>query len=231
MKRLELFEFEDFNWLPSVIRSGITNLLIVFHRLMGSSEVIANLIGELRSKHNFNQIVDLGSGSGGAMFDVIKKVNEGEKDQPLELLLSDYYPNADVVGKINKQQIPHVKYHESSMDATNIGEAPEGLKTMIASFHHMAPEKAKQILLSAQENKQPILIYEVAKNNIPTLLWWIFLPISLVILIVMSLVMTLFVRPLSLSQLLFTYIIPIIPIIYAWDGQASLMQMPTLAWI
>ena len=36
--------------------------------------------------------------------------------------------------------------------------------------------------------------------------------------------MTPFVRPLTFSQLFFTYIIPIIPIIYAWDGQASLMR-------
>ena len=36
--------------------------------------------------------------------------------------------------------------------------------------------------------------------------------------------MTLFVRPLTFTQLLFTYFIPIIPIIYAWDGQASLMR-------
>ena len=43
----------------------------------------------------------------------------------------------------------------------------------------------------------------------------------------MSLVMTLFVRPLSFSQIFFTYLIPIIPMVYAWDGQASLMRTYT----
>ena len=38
----------------------------------------------------------------------------------------------------------------------------------------------------------------------------------------MTLLMTPFVRPLTWKQIVFTYIIPIIPICYAWDGQASL---------
>lgn len=227
MKRLELFEFEDYEWLPGVIRSGITNLLIVLHRLAGTPEVIAELIKEIKLKHDFTQIIDMGSGSGGAMFNVIKKLNSLEENQQVELILSDYHPNATIVEKTNRQNIPNVRYYENSLDATNISEAPEGLKTMIASFHHMPPDKAKRILQSAEKNKQPILIYEIAKNNVPTLLWWILLPISLLILIVMSMAMTLFVRPLSISQLLFTFVIPIIPIIYAWDGQASLMRTYT----
>jgi hypothetical protein len=39
--------------------------------------------------------------------------------------------------------------------------------------------------------------------------------------------MTPFVRPLTGKQLLFTYLIPIIPLVYAWDGQASLVRMYT----
>ena len=37
--------------------------------------------------------------------------------------------------------------------------------------------------------------------------------------------MTPFVKPLTWQQLVFTYLIPIIPICYAWDGQASLPRM------
>lgn len=31
MKRLELFEFEDFIWLPDFIRNGVTGLIKVLH--------------------------------------------------------------------------------------------------------------------------------------------------------------------------------------------------------
>ena len=43
----------------------------------------------------------------------------------------------------------------------------------------------------------------------------------------MSLLMTPFVKPLTWKQLIFTYLIPVIPVCYAWDGQASLVRMYT----
>ncbi|MFZ1809175.1 MAG: hypothetical protein WAU36_18220, partial [Cyclobacteriaceae bacterium] len=179
MKRIELFEFEDFHWLPGVIRTGVTNLIIVLHKLIGTSKVIKGLILNIHQKHKFSQITDMGSGSGGPMLDVIKEWNDGNTDENLNLVLSDVYPNPQVVDKINSQKFPNVTYQASPLDATNMKSAPNGLKTMIASFHHMNPTMAKKILKSAQDTRQPILLYEIAKNNIPTLLWWILLPISL----------------------------------------------------
>ncbi|MFZ1702813.1 MAG: hypothetical protein WAT79_00625 [Saprospiraceae bacterium] len=227
MKRIELFEFEDFLWLPNNIRKGVTNLIIVFHKLMGSSEVITSLIAHIYQKQKFTKITDLGSGSGGPMIDVIKKLNDKKDIQPVKLVLSDLNPDPTLVAKINAQQISNVTYLKQSIDATKLDETGPGLKTMIASFHHLSPTKAKNVLMSAQESKASILIYEVAKNNIPLLIWMLFLPISLFILFLMSWVMTLFIRPLTFNQLLFTYLIPVIPIIYAWDGQASLMRTYT----
>ncbi len=228
MKRIELFEFEDFHWLPQFIRSGITNLIMVLHRMIGTSQVLADIITDIRAKVSFDQIVDMGSGSGGAMISTIKKLNQSKSpEDQFRLLLTDMFPNEDVIKRINDSNHANITYVSESLNATNLRHAPQGLKTMVASFHHMSPDKAKQILNSAQSEKQAILIYEIAKNNIPTLLWWILLPLSLLILILMSMVMTLFVRPLSPIQLLFTFLIPIIPIIYAWDGQASLMRTYT----
>ncbi len=227
MKRLELFEFEDFDWLPSIIRSGVTNLIIVLHNAMGTSKVISKLILEVNKKSNFNQIIDLGSGSGGPMIDVINEINESDEHKKMNLILTDYYPSPTVIEKINNGDFPNVSYQISSLDATNIANAPKGLKTMVASFHHMKPATAEKILHSAQSNNQPILIYEIAKNTIPTILWWLLLPFSLLVLVLMCLILTLFVRPLTFKQLLFTYLIPIIPIVYAWDGQASIMRTYT----
>ncbi|MDT0606838.1 hypothetical protein [Croceitalea rosinachiae] len=227
MKRIELFEFEDFDWLPSAVRTGATNLIIIFHQLMGTKEVIAQLLLDLQKQHHFNRIVDLGSGSGGPMPDVVQQLNKSTPEKPVSLLLSDLHPNPKIVAATNGQNNEHIKYHTKPINASEIGNAPEGLKTMIASFHHMNPSTAKKILRSAEENREPLFIYEVAKNNVPLLLWVLLLPLSLTILLIMSLVMTLFVRPLTFKQLLFTYIIPLIPIVYAWDGQASLMRTYT----
>lgn len=227
MKRIQLFEFEDFPWLPKPIRTGVTNLIVVFHKMMETGEVIAKLIRETKAKYNFSQIVDMGSGSGGAMPEVVKRLNAHRTEEPLNLIMTDLHPNPGIITRINEKEPDYISYRSAPLDATNFSEAPEGLKTMVNSFHHMPPDKARQILKSAQENREPLLIYEMGENFVPTLLWWLLLPLSLSILIVMVFFMTPFVRPLTWKQLLFTYLIPIIPIVYAWDGQASTVRMYT----
>lgn len=226
MKRIQLFEFEDFHWLPSFIRSSITNLLALLLKMLKTKDVITNLIVDIKKQHDFNQIVDLGSGSGGVMIDVIEEINKKEAS-PVNLLLTDLYPNSSVVNRINNANIVNVHYQEESLNATDFKDAPEGLKTMMNSFHHMPPKVARKILQTAKENKQPILIYEMGENNIPTLLWWLLLPISMVIMIIMVFFMTPFTKGLTFKQIVFTYVIPIIPLVYAWDGQASLVRMYT----
>ncbi|MEO0341347.1 MAG: hypothetical protein AAF242_19325, partial [Bacteroidota bacterium] len=121
----------------------------------------------------------------------------------------------------------NMTYYAESIDATNLNGTPKGLKTMVNSFHHMPPKVAKQILASAQQNRQAILIYEIAENKIPTIVWALLLPISLPIVALMAILFVPFVKPLSWKDLLFTWPIPLIPIFYAWDGQASLPRMYT----
>ncbi len=227
MKRIQLFEFEDFHWFPHWIRSCMTNLLIVMHKLMGTKEVLVSILSEIRKEHSFDQIVDLGSGSGGIMPDVVDEMNQKDRDNMVHLLLSDLHPNEKSIHDFNTNEDSSTRYHTTSVDATHLAKAPKGLKTMINSFHHMPPQKAKMILASAQENKEALLIYEMAENKMPLLLWWLLLPISLTIVFVMALILTPFSRPITVQQLIFTYLIPIIPIFYAWDGQASLPRMYT----
>ncbi|MGI9549946.1 MAG: hypothetical protein ACR2MT_02005, partial [Aurantibacter sp.] len=225
MKRVQLFEFEDFSWFPSWLRICMTNLLIILHKMMGIGDVLADLISEILTKEKISRIVDLGSGSGGAMPEVLKKVHQNSGLENVELIMTDLYPHPELVKKFNSDASDKIAYHETSINATEIAWAPDGLKTMVNSFHHMPPDSARRILESAKKNDQPLLIYEMAENKMPILMWWILLPISLAILMIMVLFMTPFVRPMTWQQLVFTYLIPIIPICYAWDGQASMPRM------
>lgn len=220
MKRVQLFEFEDFNWFPSSIRNGMTRLIVILMRMIGTSKVVAGIIKSVNERHPIDQIVDLGSGSGGIMPDLHKRLKE--ENIELSILLTDLHPNREFVDQINSLNDSGLRFREESVDATKLGNVPGGLKTMMNSFHHMPPPAAKGILKSAFDNKQPLLVYELAENKIPLVLWWLFLPISLVVLMIMVLFMTPFVRPLNWQQLFFTYLIPVIPICYAWDGQVSM---------
>jgi len=225
MKRIQLFEFEDFSWFPNWLRTCMTNLIMVLHRMMGISEVLADLIADILKKHDLSQIVDLGSGSGGAMPEVFKIIRKTSGLENVKLIMTDLYPNPQVAKKYNQNGSDGIFYQVTPVDATNITSAPQGLKTMVNSFHHMPPKAARKILESCQKNRQPLLIYELTENKMPLLIWWLLLPISLLILMVMVLFMTPFVKPMTWQQLVFTYLIPIIPICYAWDGQASMPRI------
>ncbi|MFA9391184.1 MAG: hypothetical protein ACERKD_15350 [Prolixibacteraceae bacterium] len=229
MKRIQLFEFEDQAWFPNWIRTSITRLIVVLNKVMGVNEVVATLIDSILSKIETRQIVDLGSGSGGAMPAVLKDLQEKYGHQELKLILTDLYPSSENVEHFNSNLQPAISYSAKPVNAVQLNTAPEGLKTMVNCFHHMPPASARAILKSAQENEQPLLIYELSDNAMPTLIWWIFLPLSFVIMVVMVLLMTPFVRPLTFKQVFFTYIIPIIPIFYFWDGQASMPRTYTLS--
>ena len=228
MKRIQLFEFEDFSWFPGWLRICMTNLIVILQKMIGIPEVLSGLIANILRKKNLLNIVDLGSGSGGVMPEVMESLRNDQNLKNIQMVLTDLYPNQEMYKKFNINRNDQISYLETSVDATNIATAPEGLKTMINSFHHMPPKKARAILESAQRTNQPLLIYEMGVNSIPLLIWWLLLPISLIIIIIMVLFMTPFVKPLTWRQIVFTYLIPIIPVCYAWDGQASLPRMYTL---
>ena len=228
MKRVQLFEFEDFDWFPQTFRRSMTRLLVVLHKLLGIDKIMAELIAKAIVQSGENEIVDLGSGSGGSMPLVMQELRSQEKWANIEMTLTDRFPDTKTINAINSAKIQGINYLEKSVDAGELDKAPKGLKTLVNSFHHMPKDVARKILTSAHHNKQPILIYEMAENKMPLWLWWVQLPFSLCILTIMSLFMTPFVRPMSASQLFFTYLIPIIPLAYAWDGQASYPRMYAL---
>ena len=215
MKRFHLFEFEDQSWFPNWLRMCLTRLIVVAHKLVGSTEIIQDELSKLISSTGEQRIVDLCSGSGGPMIQVIEQINQEKNDSKIHLTLSDLYPNTALTQSFD--QNPNISYLDRPVDATKLEIAPEGVKTMICSFHHMPPDQARNILQSACSNKETLLIYEMSDNSYPAWLWWTAIPTN----IIMCFFITPFVRPLTWQQLLFTYLIPIIPICFAWDGAVS----------
>jgi len=164
MKRVQLFEFEDFQWFPSFLRTSMTNLIVVINKMMGVSDVLAKFISDIAKDHPVTHMVDLGSGAGGAMPEVQQKLAI-DYQVNTHLTLTDLYPNADALKKFNQEGNTNLTYKTPSVDETKVEQTTKGLKTMINCFHHMRPEQAKEILTSAKESKEPILIYELTENH------------------------------------------------------------------
>ncbi|MEM1449165.1 MAG: hypothetical protein AAGI22_08620 [Planctomycetota bacterium] len=225
MKRKHVLEFEDLSWFPGWLRDCMTRVLVVFSRLTGATDAMSRLVGRAAEEQGVDAVVDLGSGSGGVMPEVVESLRRGGATG-LHLTMCDLYPNRDAIREFNAEGGPaHLRYLPEPVDARDLRNAPPGLKVMTNSFHHMRPEDAGAILASAQGSRQPLLVYELADNRIPFPLWCVGLVIGLPMVALSALVLTPLVRPLSVRQLLFTYLIPIIPLVYAWDGQASMPRI------
>ena len=224
MKRIHLFELEDFSWFPNWVRICMTRLIVVMHKILGTREELAELIAKILKETNSSNIIDLCSGSGGPMLDIVQILNKKHGLKNINLTLTDLYPNLATAKIINHQDGNKISYQTNPVNATNVDYEIAGLRTMIGSFHHMRPDFAKKILSSAVSSRQPICIFEISDNSIPIFLWWVAIPINFI----MCLFITPMVKPFTLQQFLFTYIIPIIPLCFAWDGAVSNARTYTL---
>jgi hypothetical protein len=224
MKRIHLFEFEDFLWFPNWLRISLTRLMVVMHNLLGTTKELADLVNKAIRYSPRPSIIDLCSGSGGAMLAVAETLKEEYHIKDLTLTLTDLYPNKDLANRINRKEKSEMSYATDSIDAANVPSDLIGVRTMVCSFHHMKPDTARKILLDAKNLKQPICIYEISDNSLPTLLWWVALPLNFI----MAFFITPFVRPITWKQVAFTYLVPIIPVIFAWDGAVSNVRTYTL---
>ena len=225
MKRVQLFEFEDQPWFPSWLRTCMTNVIVVFCRVVGVVPALTGVVSRALREQGLQRIVDLGSGGGGSMPEVLAAVRAQPGLEGTELLMTDRYPNTDALVTFNDPAHPERAYQAEPVDATALTDAPAGLKTLVNCFHHMRPAQARAILASAAEARQPLLVYEMGEFQFPTALWVVSLPIALPMVFLTALLWTPFVRPLTVRQLFFTYVVPLVPFFYAWDGHASLPRV------
>lgn len=215
LKRIHLFEFEDFSWFPHWLRNCMTNYLLVMHRILNTEPEIAKILKPILAKSNNSKIVDLCSGSGGPMPNV-KRILENEFELGrVDLHLTDLYPN--LTASESFKSVSDISYHTESVDATSVGSENNGIRTMICSLHHMRPTVARNILADAQKSEQPFLAFEISDNSFPKWLWWTSIPVAFL----MVFVFTPLVKPTSWQQIVFTYVIPILPLLIAWDGAVS----------
>ncbi len=217
MKRVHLFELEDLSWFPSWIRNCMTRYIAVVHQVAGTREALTPLIRRIVSVTPNKKLIDLCSGSGGPLPDIVHDLKTQGVD--FELTLSDLYPNLDAAERLASSGI---HYQETPVDVSDVDY--DGARSLICSFHHMKPDVARTILEDAYEKKRPMCIFEISDNALPVFLFWLTMPIALL----MVFALTPRVRPMTWPQLVFTYAIPILPLCIAWDAAVSNIRTYTL---
>ena len=132
------------------------------------------------------------------------------------ITLTDLYPRTWKSGDNS------IRYSPQPVNVLDVPETLRGLRTMFMAFHHFRPEDARRILQSAVAAREPIVIFEGTSRCAAAVVSSLFIPL-------LVLLVTPAVRPVSLLQLLFTYLIPILPLLIFWDGLVSHLRTYTPA--
>jgi hypothetical protein len=135
-----------------------------------------------------------------------------------QVTLTDLYPQP-AAWQLLAARTPGLSYAPAAVDATAVPPELPGFRTVFSAFHHFPPPLAEALLTDAVRQGAGIGIFEGAgKHWLEILLAWTVLPVA-------QLLITPFIRPFRLSRLLFTYVLPLIPLFTIWDGTVSILRM------
>ncbi len=218
MKRYHLYELADQTWCPNIIRQSIVESLRLSINSGGYYEETPAILRKSLKNTKENQIIDLCSGGGGPWESLHVDLNSGEGRYDVHL--TDINPNHDVLTKLQNETNDSVKFCAKPVNALELPKELKGFRTLFSSFHHFEPHEAQQIIADAVSSRQGIAIFEFTRRN-PLAILLTSLAIIFVPIFVLSM------RPFSWSRLLFTYIVPIIPLGAAYDGTISCLRTYT----
>jgi hypothetical protein len=215
VRRRQLVEIEDLAWCPRAVRDGGTDWLGFMANMTGFFSPVAPKIRAAMVATRTTNVVDLCSGGGGPWLSLERAL---ATTGPATVELSDLYPNLDAFGDLRARSGGRLGFQDRAVDATDVPQALDGVRTMFNSFHHFPPEIAGRILADAVRKRRAIAIVEGIRYRSLGLLA---IPFQLPAM----LLLTPFVRPFRWSRLFFTYLVPLIPLLVLFDGTVSMLRV------
>jgi hypothetical protein len=215
MRRVQFIELHEQPWFPTSLRDEITDALQFGLNLLRAYAPIAPMLQSVLDSTRSRSIVDMCSGSGGPWLDLSRKLQPDAR--AFQIWLTDKYPNLRAFHNVRAASENHIAFYPDSVDAMKVSGELKGFRTMFTSFHHFPPEEARAILQNAVDAGQSIGIFEItrrAPSTIGLMFPWALMPF----------VFTPLIRPFRWSRLLFTYVVPIIPLVLLFDGVVSCLR-------
>lgn len=215
MNRLHLFEIHDQEWCPRTIRDAETDYLqFAISATKPYAAMVPILTGALQ-RTGARHILDLCSGAAGPWLWLHPVL--AERGISASVCLTDKYPNMERFGRSSPLVPQAISYHPQPVDATRVPDELPGFRTMFSAFHHFRPEQACAVLADAVRMRQGIGVFEGTQRRPLALLLMLLVPLAV-------LVTTPFIRPFRWSRLLWTYLIPIVPVVALFDGLVSCLR-------
>lgn len=214
--RIHAPELEDEAWCPRFLRDGLTGFLRVASERLRLYDNAAPVIAVLLKRYAATQLVDLCSGGGGPLLR-LRDTLESQHNIDVVAVLTDLYPNLGAFDVAVARGQGKVSAVRASVDASDVPATLKGVLTLFNGFHHFRPALARRIVVDIAKKQQPFISLEVVERRFATVAFLLGTPLAVWALTPLS-------RPLTLSRLVFTYVIPLIPLCVWWDGMCSCLR-------
>ena len=218
MPRLHLLEIHEQPWCPQPVRDGATDCLNLLANLAHQYAFVTPKLRQALAAASQNgapvrRIVDLCSGGGGPWPTLHRRL----MTQVDEIVLTDLYPNRPAMAHAARRSQGRLRGYSAPVEATRTPSSLTGFRTLFTAFHHFAPPDARAILQDAVNHGQGIAVFEQTARNPVALGMMLILPL-------LALLLTPFVRPWRVERLFWTYVIPAIPLVLGFDGVVSCLR-------
>jgi hypothetical protein len=215
MRRIQFIELHDQAWFPPSLRDEVIDALQYGLGLLKPYGSVALLLRRAFDLTRSQLIVDMCSGGGGP-WPYLSRTVEGAA-HAIHVCLTDKYPNLGAFETLQAESEDRITFCSGSVDATNVPGDLKGFRTMFTSFHHFSPEQARAILQNAVDEGQNIGVFEMTKRaplTIALMFPWALMPLFF----------TPWIRPFRWSRLFWTYVVPVVPFVFLFDGIVSCLR-------
>ncbi len=183
--------------------------------------VAAPLLARALTRLGETRIVDLCSGGGGPWLDLVRRI-PAAGGPAVRVTLTDAYPNRPAYARLSDATGGAIGGEPEPVRGSDVPERLEGFRTIFTALHHFSPDTARVILANAVRRRCGIGVFEITERSFLSLIGMLVLP-------VLVLLATPFIRPFRWSRLLLTYLVPLVPLAVWFDGTVSCLRTYTPA--
>ncbi|TEA11424.1 hypothetical protein C8034_v007304 [Colletotrichum sidae] len=241
LPRFHLFEIDDQPWFPPFLRAHVQEALhatwvnkVPIIQISSpanlAAKVLQRTLGHRLGSYTF---IDFCAGSGGPTPAIERAVNRhltAQKLPNVDFVLTDLWPNPESWARAAAKS-EHIGYEPRSVNAADAprdllagyrGKDKKIFRLFNLAFHHFDDFLAQDILKNTLETSDGFAIFELQGRDLFSFLMPTVLGIGVLLLTPLHAW-----RLRSLSALIFTYLIPILPFVLVFDGYISALRTRT----
>lgn len=222
---LHLFEFMDHAWTPTVLRTTLLDVLDFCNcNFRPWYRLLAEDLLRTAAAEGAECVAEPGAGAAPILRELALLIqrNPAGPAQSLRLIPSDLYPVPEVWRGL-QQEFPNIEpiYEPVDMFGSHAWP-PRTLLLLAASLHHIPRDRRTRLLQTLLETADGIVVHEPVRRTVISMLLTSFcwFPALLTPAARMG-------HRGSLRRILLCWLIPVVPLMFVWDGLVSCLRQWT----